>query len=69
MSRRSNRPTGMNPVDLIALFDLDDEAFRARFRHTPLWRAKRRGLLAQRGHRAGQSTSRRRRTCANEGAR
>jgi epoxyqueuosine reductase len=36
---------GMNPVDLIALFDLDDEAFRARFRHTPLWRAKRRGLL------------------------
>ena len=34
-----------NPVDLIALFDLDDEAFRERFRHTPLWRAKRRGLL------------------------
>jgi epoxyqueuosine reductase len=36
---------GMNPIDLIALFDLDDDAFRARFRHTPLWRAKRRGLL------------------------
>jgi epoxyqueuosine reductase len=36
---------GMNPVDLIELFTLDDEAFRARFRHTPLWRAKRRGLL------------------------
>jgi epoxyqueuosine reductase len=35
----------MNPVDLIELFNLDDEAFRARFRHTPLWRAKRRGLL------------------------
>jgi epoxyqueuosine reductase len=35
----------MNPVDLIRLFDLDDEAFRARFRHTPLWRAKRRGIL------------------------
>jgi epoxyqueuosine reductase len=34
-----------NPVDLIALFDLDDEAFRRRFRHTPLWRSKRRGLL------------------------
>src|SRR5262249_17403028 len=35
----------MNPVELAALFDLDDDAFRARFRHTPLWRAKRRGLL------------------------
>jgi epoxyqueuosine reductase len=36
---------GMNPIDLAALFDLDDAAFRARFRNTPLWRAKRRGLL------------------------
>jgi epoxyqueuosine reductase len=36
---------GMNPVDLAALFYLDDVAFRARLRHTPLWRAKRRGLL------------------------
>lgn len=35
----------MNPVDLIALFDLDDVGFRAMFRHTPLWRSKRRGLL------------------------
>jgi epoxyqueuosine reductase len=34
-----------NPVDLIQLFELDDNAFRRRFRHTPLWRAKRRGLL------------------------
>ena len=34
-----------NPIDLIELFDLSDEAFRDRFRHTPLWRAKRRGLL------------------------
>ena len=34
-----------NPVDLIALFDLDDDAFRRRFRHTPLWRARRRGIL------------------------
>ena len=34
-----------NPIDLIGLFDLDDEAFRRRFRHTPLWRAKRRGIL------------------------
>lgn len=34
-----------NPVDLISLFELDDDAFRARFRHTPLWRSKRRGIL------------------------
>jgi len=32
-------------VDLAALFDLDDEAFRQRFRSTPLWRARRRGVL------------------------
>ncbi|MCR4415427.1 MAG: tRNA epoxyqueuosine(34) reductase QueG [Thermoguttaceae bacterium] len=36
---------GMNPLDLAGLFALDDDAFRRRFRHTPLWRAKRRGLL------------------------
>ena len=34
-----------NPVDLVALFALSDEEFRERFRRTPLWRAKRRGLL------------------------
>jgi len=34
-----------NPVDLIALFELDDAAFRTRFRHSPLWRSKRRGIL------------------------
>jgi epoxyqueuosine reductase len=34
-----------NPIDLMSLFNLDDAAFRARFRHTPLWRPKRRGLL------------------------
>ena len=34
-----------NPVDLAELFYLDDEAFRRRFRHTPLWRPKRRGIL------------------------
>jgi epoxyqueuosine reductase len=34
-----------NPIDLVALFDLDDAAFRERFRHTPLWRPKRRGIL------------------------
>jgi epoxyqueuosine reductase len=34
-----------NPLDLIALFDLDDAEFRSRFRNTPLWRPRRRGLL------------------------
>ncbi|HEY3391694.1 MAG TPA: tRNA epoxyqueuosine(34) reductase QueG [Lacipirellulaceae bacterium] len=34
-----------NPIDLAGLFELDEEAFRRRFRNTPLWRAKRRGLL------------------------
>jgi epoxyqueuosine reductase len=34
-----------NPIHLLALFELDDDAFRTRFRHTPLWRPKRRGLL------------------------
>ncbi|HEX3600356.1 MAG TPA: tRNA epoxyqueuosine(34) reductase QueG [Lacipirellulaceae bacterium] len=34
-----------NPLDLIELFYLDDAEFRARFRHTPLWRPRRRGLL------------------------
>jgi epoxyqueuosine reductase len=35
----------MNPLDLAPLFEMDDAAFRARFHHTPLWRAHRRGLL------------------------
>lgn len=34
-----------NPVELAGLFLLDDAAFRQRFRHTPVWRARRRGLL------------------------
>jgi epoxyqueuosine reductase len=36
---------GSNPMELTELFGLDDAAFRARFRGTPLWRPKRRGLL------------------------
>lgn len=36
---------GHNPVDLIELLTLDDESFRERFRHTPLWRPRRRGIL------------------------
>ncbi|MHC4401880.1 MAG: tRNA epoxyqueuosine(34) reductase QueG [Planctomycetota bacterium] len=35
-----------NPVPLARLFALDEPAFRERFRHTPLWRPRRRGLLA-----------------------
>lgn len=34
-----------NPIQLRTLFELDDAAFRERFRKTPLWRPKRRGLL------------------------
>ncbi|MBL9091535.1 MAG: tRNA epoxyqueuosine(34) reductase QueG [Planctomycetaceae bacterium] len=34
-----------NPLNLIELFDLDEAAFRRRFRDTPLWRARRRGVL------------------------
>jgi epoxyqueuosine reductase len=32
-------------IELGALFELDDDGFRRRFRTTPLWRPKRRGLL------------------------
>lgn len=42
----SFRPlAGSNPMELAELFELDDETFRQRFRRTPLWRPKRRGLL------------------------
>jgi epoxyqueuosine reductase len=34
-----------NPVALAKLFELDDDSFRKWFRRTPLWRAKRRGIL------------------------
>jgi epoxyqueuosine reductase len=37
--------SGMNPLEVADLFSLDDEAFRRRFRGTPLWRARRGGLL------------------------
>ena len=32
-------------LDLVELLSLDEAGFRARFRHTPLWRPRRRGLL------------------------
>jgi epoxyqueuosine reductase len=34
-----------NPAQLAELFEMSDEEFRRQFRDTPLWRAKRRGLL------------------------
>ncbi len=34
-----------DPMPLAALFDLDEAGFRKRFRGSPLWRARRRGLL------------------------
>ncbi|MBI3837394.1 MAG: tRNA epoxyqueuosine(34) reductase QueG [Planctomycetia bacterium] len=37
--------SGQTVLELTELFGLDEAAFRARFRHTPLWRPKRRGLL------------------------
>jgi epoxyqueuosine reductase len=36
---------GQTSLELAELFELDDAAFRQRFRHTPLWRPKRRGIL------------------------
>lgn len=36
---------GNNPLELAPLFHLDDASIRLRFRDSPLWRAKRRGLL------------------------
>jgi epoxyqueuosine reductase len=35
---------GMNPIDLVEIQNLDEESFRRRFRGTPLWRAKLKGL-------------------------
>lgn len=35
----------LTPADLVTLLQMDDEGFRKRYRHTPLWRAKRRGVI------------------------
>lgn len=35
----------MNPVELASLFAMSDDEFRQRFRATPLWRSRRRGIL------------------------
>jgi epoxyqueuosine reductase len=50
-ARPAEEPTFQAPVPervappLLGLIGLDDTAFRQRYRHTPLWRARRRGLL------------------------
>ncbi len=36
---------GANPLEIAELFALDEAGFRSRFRNSPLWRAKRRGML------------------------
>ena len=44
-------------VDLTELFYLDDQSFRERFRKTPLWRAKRRGILRNAAHVLGNQNT------------
>jgi epoxyqueuosine reductase len=46
---------GHNPVDLVAVLSLDDQAFRDAFRSTPLWRPRRRGILRNAAVCAGNS--------------
>jgi len=40
---------GMNPAELAELLALNEAGFRRRFRHTPLWRARREGILRNAG--------------------
>ena len=37
--------TSLAPADLVAILGMDDQQFRQAYRQTPLWRAKRRGVL------------------------
>ena len=39
------RPDSLDSIDLRELFGISDELFRDRFRSTPLWRSRRRGIL------------------------
>ncbi len=46
LTRRAERPpASLNALNLHELFDISDDEFRQRFRRTPLWRSRRRGLL------------------------
>lgn len=45
-SRAADRPAQpLDRLDLRALFTISDDEFRVRFRKTPLWRTRRRGIL------------------------
>ena len=45
-AQRATHPeTALDTLDLSQLFDLSDEQFRQRFRKTPLWRTRRKGVL------------------------
>ena len=57
----------LNPLELTALFDMDEDAFKQRFRRSPLWRGPPPRATPQRRHRAGQSCRPRGHTGAHEG--
>ena len=62
-TRTDNRPwlraaEELDPLNLDELFFLTDEQFRARFRQTPLWRPRRRGLLRNAAIALGNQKSR-----------
>lgn len=38
-------PPPLSRIDPVALFDVDEDEFRRRYRRTPLWRTRRRGML------------------------
>lgn len=40
-----HRAGPLDTLDLVELFALDEDQFRSRFRRTPLWRTRRRGIL------------------------
>ena len=44
-ARDASKPTAIETLELTELFKLSDDDFRARFRKTPLWRTRRRGIL------------------------
>ena len=63
------QPRDTQHLDLAELLALDEAGFRAQFRGTPLWRAKRRGLSAQRRDRGRQSAFAVDAACADHRAR
>lgn len=43
--RDTTNETTRGFMDLLALFEMDDEQFRTKFRRSPMWRTRRRGML------------------------